>query len=130
MIFTPDDASFRVGGNMRVLAYGDLKAKGIRFSRQWIVKLVALGKFPAPIKLGEQSVAFVEAEIDEWLEARIRERDKKLVSNAGITSETEPLSPGNVEASGATLEWKTGPPGSRIRGRTTGHRKVQRGLTP
>jgi predicted DNA-binding transcriptional regulator AlpA len=62
---------------MRVLGYGDLKEKGIRFSRQWIAKLVARGEFPAPIKLGEQSVAFVEPEIDEWLACRIRERDEK-----------------------------------------------------
>jgi prophage regulatory protein len=88
---------------MRVLACGDLRGKGIRFSRQWIVKLVALGKFPAPIRLGEQSVAFVEAEIDEWLEARIRERDEKSGSNVRITSEIEPPSTGNGETSGTTL---------------------------
>jgi prophage regulatory protein len=115
---------------MRVLGYRGLKEKkGIPFSRQWIVKLVALGKFPAPIKLGEQSVAFVEAEIDEWLDARIRERDVKPVSNAPITSEIEPPSTGNVETSGTTLESTTetkGPPRRRIRG----GRKVQRGVTP
>jgi predicted DNA-binding transcriptional regulator AlpA len=67
---------------MRVLGYGDLKQKGIRFSRQWIAKLVARGEFPAPIKLGEQSVAFVESEIDEWLVRRVHERDAKPVQSA------------------------------------------------
>jgi prophage regulatory protein len=66
---------------MRVLGYGDLKEKGIRFSRQWISKLVARGEFPTPIRLGEQSVAFVETEIDEWLACRIRERDEKPAHN-------------------------------------------------
>jgi prophage regulatory protein len=60
---------------MRVLSYGDLKNKGIRFSRQWIVKLIASGKFPRPIQLGEQSVGFIETEVDEWIAARIRDRD-------------------------------------------------------
>jgi predicted DNA-binding transcriptional regulator AlpA len=67
---------------MRVLGYGDLKQKGIRFSRQWIAKLVARGEFPAPIKLGEQSVGFIENEVDEWIAARIRERDAKSVQSA------------------------------------------------
>jgi prophage regulatory protein len=63
---------------MRVLSYGELRPfKGIRFSRQWIVKLVAAGKFPKPISLGEQSVGFIESEIDAWIDARIRERDQK-----------------------------------------------------
>jgi prophage regulatory protein len=67
---------------MRVLGYGDLKQKGIRFSRQWIAKLVARGEFPAPIKLGEQSVAFVESEVDEWLTRRVHERNTKSVQSA------------------------------------------------
>jgi len=68
---------------MRVLSYSDLKLKGIRFSRQWIRELVNRGEFPAPINLGEQSVGFIEGEIDAWLERRIRERDAKLVQSAG-----------------------------------------------
>jgi predicted DNA-binding transcriptional regulator AlpA len=62
----------------RILSYGDLKTvKGIRFSRQWIVKLVAAGRFPKPIALGQQSVGFIESEIDAWISDRMRERDSK-----------------------------------------------------
>lgn len=32
--------------------------------------------FPAPVQLGGGSVAWVEAELDAWIEARIEERDK------------------------------------------------------
>jgi prophage regulatory protein len=71
---------------MRVLGYGELKQKGIRFSRQWIAKLVARGEFPAPIRLGEQSVAFVESEIDDWLARRVHERDAKPVQSADETA--------------------------------------------
>jgi prophage regulatory protein len=142
MIFTPDDASFPVGGKMRVLGFLDLKQKGIRFSRQWIAKLVARGKFPAPIKLGEQSVAFVEAEIDEWLAARIRERDEQPVSNAHIISEIDPPSgvcihqTGTVKASGTDFnpsKTEIGGPRRRrtcVGGRLSGRHEVKRDVTP
>jgi prophage regulatory protein len=68
---------------MRVLSYGDLKTKGIKFSRQWIGQLVAAGKFPRPIRLGEATVGFVESEIDEWIAGRIRERDQAGATAAG-----------------------------------------------
>jgi prophage regulatory protein len=68
---------------VRVLSYDDLKAKGIRFSRQWIIKLIAAGKFPQSISLGEQSVGFIESEIDGWINDRIQERDQKRAAGAG-----------------------------------------------
>jgi len=49
---------------MRVLSYPDLKAeKGIRFTRQHIHRLVQQKKFPAPVKLGQQTNAWIEAEV-------------------------------------------------------------------
>jgi prophage regulatory protein len=33
------------------------------------------GKFPRPVKLGERSVGWIEAEIIAWQKARIAERD-------------------------------------------------------
>jgi prophage regulatory protein len=64
-----------ITGRRVVLSYPDLQAKGIRFSRQWITKLIAAGKFPKPIRLGEATVGFLEIEVDEWIASRIRERD-------------------------------------------------------
>ncbi|MFA5171784.1 MAG: AlpA family phage regulatory protein [Sulfuriferula sp.] len=32
--------------------------------------------FPKPLKLGERSVGFVEAEIQDWLQARMADRPK------------------------------------------------------
>jgi predicted DNA-binding transcriptional regulator AlpA len=65
---------------MKVLSYDDLQTeKGINFSRQWVRKLVNAGKFPRPISLGGGArVAFVESEIDDWLRARVRERDASV----------------------------------------------------
>jgi prophage regulatory protein len=63
---------------MKVLSYPDLKTeKGIRFSRQWIAKLIKAGQFPAPIKLGAQTTGFIETEIDGWIQARIRDRGRE-----------------------------------------------------
>ncbi|EED1400045.1 AlpA family transcriptional regulator [Escherichia coli] len=37
------------------------------YSKQWIYKLIAKGRFPKPVKVGSRAVAFVEREIDEWI---------------------------------------------------------------
>jgi prophage regulatory protein len=36
---------------------------------------IAKGLFPAPVPLGPRAVGWLEDEIDDWLEARINERD-------------------------------------------------------
>ena len=61
---------------MRVLGFEDLKPeKGIKFSRQHIHRLVKAGRFPRPIKVGLAKNGWVEAELDGWIEARMKERD-------------------------------------------------------
>jgi prophage regulatory protein len=72
---------------MRVLSYGDLQPqKGIPFSRQWIHELIKQGKFPAPFSLGERAVGFLETEIDDWIAARVRERDSKANADGGVAA--------------------------------------------
>jgi prophage regulatory protein len=44
-----------------------------------IYDLIANKKFPAPVPLGKRAVAWVESEIDDWIETKIRERDRKAV---------------------------------------------------
>jgi prophage regulatory protein len=44
-------------------------------SRPRIYALIAAGRFPRQVKLGSMSVAFVEAEIRDWVATRIAERD-------------------------------------------------------
>ena len=41
-----------------------------------IYNFIASGTFPKPISLGARSVGWLENEIDEWISARIRERDQ------------------------------------------------------
>jgi prophage regulatory protein len=39
-----------------------------------IYDLIAVDKFPAPVPIGARAVAWVESEVDAWIEARIRDR--------------------------------------------------------
>jgi prophage regulatory protein len=60
----------------RMLSYPDLKdRKGIAWSRAHVYRQVQAGKFPKPVKLGEGTAAWVEDEIDRWLDQRIAERN-------------------------------------------------------
>jgi len=40
-----------------------------------IYRKVKAGEFPAPVKLGPRASAWVGAEVDTWIAARIAERD-------------------------------------------------------
>ncbi|WP_238939085.1 helix-turn-helix transcriptional regulator [Mixta mediterraneensis] len=48
------------------------------YSRAWIYKLIAQGRFPQPVKIGSRSIAFVENEIDEWINQRIAESRREV----------------------------------------------------
>jgi prophage regulatory protein len=68
---------------MKVLSQEELRTvKGIRYSRNHIHRLVKAGKFPRPIKLGENANAWVEDEVDAYLKGKIAERDRSATSAA------------------------------------------------
>ena len=41
------------------------------FGKAWIYRLISEGRFPAPVKIGVRVVAFVESEVDEWIQSVI-----------------------------------------------------------
>ncbi|EAB1658786.1 AlpA family transcriptional regulator [Salmonella enterica subsp. diarizonae serovar 35:k:e,n,x,z15] len=41
------------------------------FGKAWICRLISEGRFPAPVKIGVRAVAFVESEVDEWIQSVI-----------------------------------------------------------
>ncbi|CDG98175.1 putative phage-related protein [Xenorhabdus bovienii str. puntauvense] len=43
------------------------------YSKAWIYKLISDGEFPQQVKIGPRSIAFIEAEIDDWIAQRIAE---------------------------------------------------------
>ena len=45
------------------------------YRRTSIYEKIAEGTFPAPIKLGPRAVAWVSEEIEDWMDARVAERD-------------------------------------------------------
>ncbi|WP_337065172.1 AlpA family transcriptional regulator [Rouxiella badensis] len=47
------------------------------YSKAWIYRLLKEERFPASIKIGSRAVAFIESEIDEWIDQRISESRPK-----------------------------------------------------
>lgn len=47
------------------------------YGKSSIYNGVAEGTFPRPVPLGARAVAWVEDEIQEWIDSRISERDKR-----------------------------------------------------
>jgi len=48
---------------------------GIPYSPQHIARLEAAGKFPKRIQLGQNRVAWLLKEVEEWLDERIAKRE-------------------------------------------------------
>ncbi|SEM10757.1 helix-turn-helix transcriptional regulator [Halomonas caseinilytica] len=49
-------------------------------SRSAIYEGIRQGTFPAPVPIGENSVAWLEEEVDGWIAARLEERNRSLAS--------------------------------------------------
>ncbi|KAA1181332.1 helix-turn-helix transcriptional regulator [Photorhabdus heterorhabditis] len=43
------------------------------YSKAWIYRLIKEDKFPKQVKIGPRSVAFIESEIDGWVDQCIAE---------------------------------------------------------
>jgi prophage regulatory protein len=68
---------------MRLLSEKDLKTeKGVSYSHAHLRRLVVAGKFPPPLKIGENRNAWIEAEIDAWIKERVAERDRTSMTEA------------------------------------------------
>lgn len=59
----------------RLLAIADVAAR-TSISRSGIYAAIASGTFPSPVKIGAKS-AWVEAEVADWIDQRIAERDAR-----------------------------------------------------
>src|SRR5262245_2134502 len=72
----PPLPSFLEVASMKLLSIDELKpAKGISFSKPHLYRLIKAGRFPKPVKIGENRNGFVESEIDAWLRKKVEERD-------------------------------------------------------
>lgn len=58
----------------RALRYEQLKSeKGIGWSRQYIRRLEKAGRFPYHFNVGPNTIAWLEEELDAWIDARVAE---------------------------------------------------------
>ena len=64
----------------RLLSFPELKTrKGVSFTRQYVARLVNEGKFPRPVRATDDGwhIAWLEHEIDAWIDARAAARDSE-----------------------------------------------------
>ena len=52
----------------------------IGLGRSRVYDLVKEGRFPAPVRLSDRAIAWVESEVDCWCQARVDERDAEASS--------------------------------------------------
>ncbi|HUS97965.1 MAG TPA: AlpA family phage regulatory protein [Hyphomicrobiaceae bacterium] len=50
-------------------------AKQVGWHPSHLMRMSRAGKFPKPVKIGANSVGFVEDEVEEWMRSRVAERD-------------------------------------------------------
>ncbi|EAP9735420.1 helix-turn-helix transcriptional regulator [Salmonella enterica subsp. enterica serovar Glostrup] len=48
------------------------------YSKAWIYRLMSQGKFPSSVKIGSRAIAFVESEVDDWINQRIEESRQEV----------------------------------------------------
>ena len=60
---------------MKLLTKKEVRAR-VCYSPQHIARLEKAGSFPKRVQLGLNRVGWVETEIDDWIKARIDERDR------------------------------------------------------
>ena len=56
-------------------------AEEINVSVPQVYKLVSLGRFPKPIKLGERGSGWLTSEIDAWLQSIVDARDEEAIND-------------------------------------------------
>jgi prophage regulatory protein len=73
---------------MRLIKRPEVEARtGLRHSSIYLK--IQSGDFPSPVRTGAKGVAWVESEVDQWIERRIASRDEKAARQAAEQSQHE-----------------------------------------
>ena len=48
------------------------------FGKAWLYRLISQNRFPQPVKIGIRAIAFIESEIDEWIQLTIENSRKHV----------------------------------------------------
>ena len=70
---------------MRLIKRPEVEARTGK-SRTALYAAVRAGTFPAPVEIGPNSVAWVESEVDAWIEQRIATRGQRKPTAALIAA--------------------------------------------
>jgi len=62
----------------RLLTYDELRDHGVPYTRQHLDNLERAGKFPKRVAIGEFRIGWVEQEVDDYIEAKISARSKRI----------------------------------------------------
>lgn len=65
---------------LRLIQISEVQSK-IGKKKAWIYERIKSGEFPAQVKVGPRHVAWVESEIDAWINARIADRDSRATAS-------------------------------------------------
>jgi prophage regulatory protein len=71
---------------MVIIDYDGLRERGIRYSRAHLWRLSTKGKFPKPIKLSPSRNAWLESDVDFWIESRVARGRHEFPLAAGPTA--------------------------------------------
>ncbi|HDY9258278.1 helix-turn-helix transcriptional regulator [Pluralibacter gergoviae] len=55
-----------------LIRFGEVQ-KRTGYSKAWIYRLLKENRFPQSVKIGSRAIAFIESEVDEWINQRIAE---------------------------------------------------------
>ena len=61
----------------RLIRLSEVKNK-TGFGKAWIYRLISQNRFPQPVKIGIRAIAFIESEIDEWIQLTIENSRKHV----------------------------------------------------
>jgi prophage regulatory protein len=79
---------------MRLLIYDQLKSeKGIGYSREHLRRKIKAHTFPAPIPVSDARIAWIEEEVDAWLEERKNQRDSRAFDHKASVAEEDTVGP-------------------------------------
>lgn len=69
------------GGEMsdKILRRPEVQRR-VGMGRSTLYAAIAEGRFPRPVNLGARAVGWLETEVDDWLAARVAERDARAVA--------------------------------------------------
>ena len=59
------------------------------YSKAWIYRLMSTGEFPPSVKIGSRSIAFIESEVEDWIQKKINNTGNSTGESNGLDINNE-----------------------------------------